>query len=313
MENFAADIFHGLMANPKKIPAKYFYDREGSRLYNHITATEEYYPWKCESEILQRNKEDLLVQILKYHKRFQLIEFGSGSGEKTRILLDHFLKSGADFEYVPVDICGDENDKLVSELSKLFPSLEVNSITGEFLETLNMIPSDPGEGRVILFLGSTIGNLEKEQTHEFLSRLKDRMNHNDLLLTGFDLRKHPKLIASAYNDTAGYTRQFNLNLLKRINRELEADFNPDQFEHYPVYDPISGEARSFLVSTSNQEVFIRKLGKIFLFNEGEVIFTEVSRKYTLDEIDALSKASGFNVVKHYQDSKCYFVDSLWKK
>ncbi len=313
MEKFAADVFHGLMSNPKSISSKYFYDKVGSRIYTGITNVHEYYPSKCESEILSTNCDKILKHINHYQKRFQLIELGSGDGRKTRILIKHFIEHDADFEYVPVDICSEENELLMNELQDLFPGLEVNSLTGDFMDTISLLPSDQGEGKVILFLGSTIGNMNDHETRLFLKTLQQQMDVNDLLLIGFDLKKHPGVISKAYNDSNGLTRAFNLNLLTRINTELDADFDISMFEHYPVYDPHTGEAKSYLVSSSNQSVFIKKLGKVFSFQEGEIIFTEVSRKFTVEDILDLAEHTGFEVIENFTDSRSYFIDSLWKK
>jgi L-histidine Nalpha-methyltransferase len=312
MNSFAEDVYKGLTAFPKFIAPKYFYDEEGSRIFTHITGVEEYYPTRCEFEILSAYKQRILTLIQQFHHTFRIVELGAGDGMKTKVLLNHFLIEQADFTYVPIDICEEENAILKEDLSKLFPQLKVEPLTGEFMDAMTQLVRSP-EGKLILFLGSTIGNLSPQDTLAFLRSLRSRMNKNDLLLIGFDLKKHPRLIADAYNDSKGLTRDFNLNLLKRMNRELGANFNLELFEHYPMYDPNTGEARSYLVSRAKQKVYIKELDKEFGFNEGEVIFTEVSRKFSMDDIQELAADAGFKVLENFMDMKEYFVDSLWKK
>jgi L-histidine Nalpha-methyltransferase len=312
MNSFAQDVYKGLTSSPKFISPKYFYDEEGSRIFTHITSVKEYYPTRCEFEILSKYKNRILELISEYHNAFQLIELGAGDGSKTKVLLQHFLFEEAEFTYVPIDICEEENHLLKKDLADLFPTLRVDPVTGDFMEALSTLGKHTA-GKLILFLGSTIGNMLPDDMKKFLLSLHSRMNPDDLLLIGFDLKKHPRLIAEAYNDSEGLTRDFNLNLLNRINRELDANFNIGQFEHYPVYDPVSGEAKSYLVSSTKQKVYIGHLNSEIDFNEGEVIFTEVSRKFSIDEINDLAIECGFTILDNLTDERNYFVDSLWKR
>lgn len=311
MDNFAKDVYAGLSSNPKFLLPKYFYDEVGSQLFRHITSVKEYYPTNCEFEILSLSKARLLELINQYHKKFMLIELGAGEGKKTKVLINHFISHSANFSYVPIDICPEENEILKNCLESKYPDLKVSPVNAEFLEGLEELGKPRDTGKVILFLGSTIGNLPSSEIKTFLKELNKRMSKDDLMLTGFDLKKHPKVIAKAYDDEEGFTRQFNLNLLARINKELEGNFDISQFEHYPSYDPLSGEARSYLVSSKNQKVLIKKLKKEFTFNEGEIIHTEISRKFSFEEIEELCFESGFRLVENFSDTRNYFVDSLW--
>lgn len=312
MSSFAADIENGLSASPKFILPKYFYDDKGSKLFKSITAVEEYYPTRCEQEILSIHKSSFLKIIQHYHKKFDLVELGSGDGQKTKTLINHFLAHSVNFKYIPVDICNEENERLKKDLAAKFPNLKVKPVAGDFIECLSELKRSRS-GKVILFLGSTIGNLPEKECRKFLKSLRKSMKKNDMLLLGFDLKKHPRLIADAYNDSKGLTRDFNLNLLQRINRELDGNFDPQSFEHFPSYDPASGKAKSFLVSKTSQKVFIGKLQKEFSFDAGEVIFTEMSRKFSIQDIEDLSEACGFKIKEHFIDSRNFFADSLWIK
>ena len=160
-------------------------------------------------------------------------------------------------------------------------------------------------------MGSNIGNMTREESIEFCRQVKDCLSPGDLLLVGFDLKKDPQIILNAYNDSAGITREFNLNLLRRINRELNADFNIEQFKHFPVYNPESGECRSYLVSNAKQRVFIGDT-EYTDFNENETIYMEISTKYTVKQTDEIAELSGFIPVKHFYDSKKWFLDSVWE-
>jgi len=310
---FAQDIYLGLSSKPKYLQSKYFYDAEGDKLFQQITALNEYYLTDCEHEILNNHKDDLLTFFLDSNTPFLLTELGAGDGQKTEVLLNHFLYESVHFRYFPIDISPNVLDLLESKLLANFPQLNVSTYPGDYFRALDRLNAEANGRKVLLFLGSTIGNFKFEEAVKFLRSLKIRMTNKDLLLIGFDLKKTPNTILQAYNDPSGITAQFNLNLLHRINKELEGEFKPDDFYHHPTYDPSTGEAKSFLISKKNQTIRIGKLNTTFEFKEGEPIFTEISQKYDEDMINTLAEKAGFRVQNNFYDSRKYFVDSLWQK
>lgn len=311
-KQFFEDVVHGLSAGNKYLPSKYFYDEQGDALFSRITELEEYYLTRSELEILDTQKERILDYFCDGCPLFHLIELGAGDGSKTRILLDHFVNQRANLIYHPIDISGNILDILENRLKEEIPGLNIESIHGEYLRAFrNLTEKDPGK-KVLMFLGSSIGNMNHPQAVEFLKKIRNELHAGDLLFIGFDLQKDPSTILSAYNDKQGVTARFNLNLLERINKELNGNFTPENFYHYACYDPLSGQARSYLVSTRKQQVQIGRHPEVFYFEEGEAVFTEVSQKYDLKMIDQLARESGFITATRLYDSKKYFVDVIWR-
>lgn len=311
INEFAADILSGLQQTPKRLSSRYFYDDEGSRIFKKIMHLPEYYLTKCEFEILKKEKEQLLQYFNAQAEGFELLELGAGDGLKTKVLLHYFTETDTPFTYVPVDISGAALHDLTSSLRSEIPELRVQPIEDDYFAALERRVVTSGfSRRVVLFLGSNIGNFSEEETLYFLAQVKSRLQPGDYLLLGFDLKKNPFKILAAYNDSQGVTRDFNLNLLRRINAELEADFDLTQFAHYPMYDPASGEARSYLVSLIRQRVYLSKLDEWIDFAEGETIHTETSRKYSLPQMEHLCKSVGLQPVQCFMDNKHYFADLL---
>ena len=308
--NFALDVMTGLSSEKKFLSSKYFYDEAGDKLFQQIMELDEYYLTKCEFEILESHKDNLLEKFSNHRMPFQLVEFGAGDGMKTKILISHFITARADFSYLPIDISIHALDNLMCDLNRTYPDLQGQAINGDYfqgLRTLNgAIP------KAILFLGSNIGNFSPLKARDFLTEMRDCISVNDKILIGFDLKKDPEVIRKAYNDSKGITRAFNLNLLKRINTELEGEFIIENFEHIPTYNPDTGAAKSYLVSTTDQTVYIGKLKRKFKFVAGEKIFMEISQKYDMDDIADLARWSGFRIAANYYDDKKYFVDTLWE-
>lgn len=304
------DIVVGLSSSPKYIPSKYFYDEAGDDLFCQITRLPEYYLTNAELEIISEHKDELL-SVINTPGGFNLIELGAGDGKKTKHLIDHFFKNGAEFVYTPIDISKTALLFLKASVNLEFPDLKITCAHGEYIKALRGIHQPEGMRKVILFLGSSIGNFTLTEAEDFICRLSAHVSKDDIVLIGFDLKKHPRLILDAYNDRSGITRKFNLNVLERINRELGADFSISEFDHHPTYDPHTGEARSYLVSNRSQKVHISALDASFHFQEGEVIYTEVSRKYSMDEITTLANKCGFKITHNFFDSKKYFVNTLW--
>jgi dimethylhistidine N-methyltransferase len=305
---FAKDVRAGLSATPKFLSSKYFYDAAGTRLFQEIMKLPEYYLTRAEFEVFEDNKDAILAA---FGASFDIIELGAGDGAKTAVLLEHFLRRGADFSYSPVDISQEAIDVLTANFRQKFPDLSIKPKLGDYFQTLQSLETNRRRPKILLFLGSNIGNFPGEQSLDFFRRLRGVMSGADLLFVGFDLQKDPRVILPAYDDAQGVTAAFNLNLLRRINRELGADFAVGQFSHYAVYHPTDGAARSFLLSREEQTVRIEALQQSFRFAQWEPIFMEISQKYRLDSIAELARASGFRVKQNFYDSRRYFVDSLW--
>jgi L-histidine Nalpha-methyltransferase len=309
INEFKKDVFEGLTASSKYLKSKYFYDEKGDALFKEIMELPEYYLTRCELNILEENK----TKIYKYFKNkqpFQLIDFGAGDGFKTKVLLRHFLEQKADFTYVPVDISINAVESLTRDLEMELPALQMHAIGQEYFSALKSL--DTEIPKLILFLGSNIGNFNYLEAIHFFKSIKNMMSSEDILMTGFDLRKKEDVILAAYNDKQGVTKNFNLNLLDRMNRELGANFIKENFMHVPEYDSTSGEARSYLVSTKQHTVTFSHMELAVKFNEGERIHTEVSKKFSFEEIYNLAGACGFSVAENIMDAKGYFTDSLWK-
>ncbi|MEM9887347.1 MAG: L-histidine N(alpha)-methyltransferase [Bacteroidota bacterium] len=307
--SFAKDIAKGLASNPKRLSSKYFYDAKGDVLFQRIMEMPEYYLTNCEFEIFETHKEALRLAFGS--RAFDLIELGAGDGTKTKILLEHFLAKNTDFDYVPIDISANVLNHLEADLARRWPDLGVKKMAGEYFQGLQQLAGNHRR-KVVLFLGGNIGNMSPIEAENFLSKIANYLSSGDLLLIGFDLKKNPQTILDAYNDPKGITSNFNLNILERINRELGANFQLHQFKHWETYNPLSGATESFLVSTAAQEVYIAALDQSFSFKQWEAIHTELSQKYSMEEIQFLAKKSGFFSVAEFFDENQYFVDVLWE-
>ncbi len=313
IQSLEADTKKGLSSTPKYLLSKYFYDDNGSSIFQEITKMPEYYLTKSEQEILETQKEQMTDAFISGDPEIDLLELGSGDGSKTKILLKLLLQKKSNFEYIPVDISSKANGDLVSELNKDIPSLKISPLTGDFFGLTDSGNIYRNKRKVILFLGSNIGNFTEPEIDLFLTQLFDLCRKGDKILIGFDLKKSPGIILRAYDDPYGQTRKFNLNHLARLNRELEADFNLSGFEHHTTYNPVSGYLKSFLVSNKQQTVNIKSLGQQFVFNRWEPVFMELSRKFDIATIECLAFRHGFSVVRHFTDHKNWFTDSLWIK
>lgn len=313
LSELATDTLEGLSANPKFLLSKYFYDNTGSKIFQDIMHMPEYYLTDCESSIFETQKVAITKAFRNGSSAFDLIELGSGDGSKTKKLLKQLVQDNIDFKFLPVDISSKANEELVTILQKEIPDLLIEEQTGDYFAIMQELSFLADKRRVILFLGSNIGNFSDEETGLFLQNLDELTQPGDQLLIGFDLKKSPGIITNAYNDSQGHTRRFNLNLLTRINRELGANFDITKFEHHTHYDPLGGEVKSFLISGCDQTVFINALEQEFFFEQWEAIFMERSRKYDIVEIEELANLNGFTVKQNFFDDKKYFVDSLWVK
>ena len=313
LNTFAEDILKGLTDNPKHLSSKYFYDDEGSRLFQEIMKLPEYYLTRSEREIFRKQTDKIHKAFKATKNEFDLIELGAGDGTKTSILVKYFLEKDTSFRYVPIDISSEALNHLTKRFKKEFPNLDIQTEQGDYFKTLETFKEKSNKRKIILFLGSNIGNFNQKQALKFFKNLYQVMNKNDLIFVGFDLHKNPKTILNAYDDSLNITAKFNLNLLKRINRELNADFNIENFLHYASYHPLERAARSFLISQKNQTVNIKALDKSFEFKQWEPIYMEVSQKYNLEMIENIARESGFKVLENFFDSNKFYTNSLWQR
>ena len=305
MNEFLKDVQEGLTSNPKHLSSKYFYDEKGDDIFVKIMNMPEYYLTDCEFEIFSE-QSGAIISGFNMNEAFDLIELGAGDGTKTIELLKE-LDGNFDFVYRPVDISSHALTGLENRLNRELPNVKVKTERGEYFGVLERLKSN-SKPKVILFLGSNIGNLEDDQAKRFLSLLSESLNTGDKLLIGIDLIKKKSIVLPAYNDRQGFTRAFNLNLLTRINRELDGNIQVDNFKHVASYTQEEGIARSHIESTCDQEFTVS--GNLFTLVKGEQIKTEISRKYN-DEImlDILGN-SDFQIIQKFVDHKKYFADYL---
>jgi dimethylhistidine N-methyltransferase len=292
---FRADVFAGLAASPKTIPCKYFYDERGSQLFDEICRLDEYYLTRTEDEIIRRHAQEMADQI---GPGVMLVEYGSGSSTKTRALLDRL---DAPVAYVPVDISREHLHKTATRLSRVYPHIEMLPVCADFtkpfrLPTARRRPTHSA----VFFPGSTIGNFKPHDARAMLHHLAAMCGTGGGLLIGIDLQKDPAEIEAAYNDARGVTAEFNLNVLRRINCELDGDFHVDRFEHRAIYDPTHGRIEMRLVSVRPQCVAIG--GRRFEFAAGEAIITEYSHKYTIRGFAEMAADAGLTLRRTWTDA-----------
>ncbi len=312
METFLRDVVRGLSASPKYIPSQYFYDDKGSKLFQQIMQLEEYYLPEAEMEIIENQTEKIIVDLKPLNNCLDVIELGAGDGSKTLAFLKHASNYGVNIHYYPLDISPEilkTNEKLITEH---LPTIQISPLAGNYFDTLSSIPESKNQ-RLVLFMGSNIGNLTDDEISNLLEKTGSVLKPSDAILIAFDLKKCPGTILKAYDDSKGITRSFNLNLLHRINRELHADFDVSRFEHYPMYNPVSGAVHSYLISQNEQTVQIDNGNYTFELASFEPIHTEISRKFSLFQIEKLCTGSGFNVFGHYTDKKQHYALTLIKQ
>ncbi|MBD8490492.1 L-histidine N(alpha)-methyltransferase [Echinicola sp. CAU 1574] len=309
---FARDVSVGLSGNNKFLSSKYFYDHKGDELFQKIMQLPEYYLTRKEFSILEEHHRCIMERILDFPE-FNMVEMGAGDGLKTKILLEYLYNQKANFTYYPIDISGNVLKQLETSLHVSYPGIEVSPIVSNYKNALQ----DPLWNRktktLLLFLGANIGNFVWDDAVKVLRKIARSLQEGDMALIGFDFKKDPELILRAYDDSQGVTKDFNLNILTRINKELGGNFDLTKFKHWPVYNPVNGECRSYLVSLVEQEVTIEALKQRFKFKKAEAIHTEVSKKYDKDELLLLAEDSGFEVLENFEDCDGYFTDSLWRK
>lgn len=305
---FARDVAAGLTASPKHLSCCYFYDQEGSRLFEAICQLPEYYLTRAETAILQNHADEIAA---RFPGETTLVELGSGNSTKTRLLLEAFLRTRPRQRYVPLDICRTVLEETARELLRDYPALDIVAVAAEYHEGLRYVRSEADRPKLILWLGSNIGNFDRRQAAVFLKQVRSTMTRADRLLVGIDLRKDRAVLEAAYDDAQGVTSAFNLNLLARINRELDGHFDLAKFKHRAVYDEKAGRVEMFLVSTAAQRVTLDRLGLKVDFAAGEAVHTEDSYKYALEEIDALAETTGLALEQRWLDEERRFSLNLF--
>src|SRR6478672_13239926 len=282
----AEEVLGGLTAHPRPLPPKLFYDAAGSHLFEQITETPEYYPTRTERGILKKSAGEIIRQA---GNNLTLVELGAGSASKTQVLIEALLRRQLRADFYPVDVSSSALQGALATLNGHFPRLRVSPIVADYTHRLPDLKSLPGR-KLVLFIGSTIGNFEPEEAEEFLKNVRRSLEPGDALLIGFDLIKDADVLHAAYNDAQGVTAAFNRNLLVRINRELGGNFDLSGFAHYAFYEPLRSRIEMHLVATRRQEVVVA--GHTFRFAEGESIRTECSYKHDLPSAVRLAAAAG---------------------
>lgn len=305
------DLLNGLSSYPKRIPSKYFYDDRGSRIFSRITELAEYYPTRCEDEILMQQSKTIL-ELCPADKPLNVIELGAGDGRKTCHILEAGRMNGRQITYRPVDISAQALKDLTERIHHAVPGMTVDAYQIDMEKSMPRLPVRKGECNLVLYLGSSIGNYDEGEQKEFLDQLRHVLNPGDFALIGFDLKKDPKVLRPAYDDAEGVTREFNMNLLRRLNREFEATFDEKNFRHLASYNPGTGAMESWLISQKEQTVALKALGVQIILEAYEGIHVETSWKFSRREIRSLAMISGFRQLRSFYDEHHWFVDELWE-
>jgi dimethylhistidine N-methyltransferase len=308
LQQFAEDVRNGLGASPKSLPCVYFYDEAGSQLFEQICGQPEYYCTRAEREILQKHAHEIAASC---PNPVQIVELGSGSSVKTRILLEAFAEAHMRTTYIPIDISLEILSKSAADLRRMFPLLKVKPVSARYEDGMKAV--DAADGTVLLvWLGSSIGNYKPKDARGFLAGLRQSLSHGDRILLGADLIKDRAILEAAYNDRSGATADFNLNLLARVNRELGGTFSLDRFGHNAVFNAAEGRIEMYLISRCDQQVPIEALDMTVAFSKGERIHTENSYKYHPEEIASLAEDIDSSLVCQWFDSRRQFSLSLFE-
>ena len=303
-------VANGFQKTPKSIPALFFYDTPGSQLFEQICKLPEYYPTRTEHTILTDNARDIIETVTG---EVELVELGSGSSAKTRVLINAILANQSHLHYIPTDISTAFLLESSIALKNEYEPLSITTIAAEHSDALKLLPEGRSQARLFLFLGSNIGNFDPEEAISFIGQIRRRMREEDYLLIGFDLVKDRQVLFNAYNDRAGVTAEFNKNLLVRINRELDGDFKVDLFDHYAPFVEKHSRIEMRLISRCAQQAYVARLGQRFNFAEGEYIHTENSYKYTLEGFRSLCEMAEMEMAEYYLDARGWFAVGLLRK
>jgi dimethylhistidine N-methyltransferase len=302
-DTLAEEVRRGLTATPKSLPCKYFYDEEGLALFDQICTLPEYYLTRTETSILQRHGPEIVGRC---PVPLVMAELGSGSSVKTRLLIEPCLARQPELVYYPIDILASALEGSAGRLLAAYPGLRVIGLEGEFADGLHYLGAQPGPPRLVAFLGSTVGNFTEEENDRFFAMLRRELRPEDGFLLGVDLLKDPAILRAAYDDSRGVTARFNFNILARINRALDADFDLAAFGHRAVFDAAHSRVEMHLVSRRRQTVTLGKLGLAVAFGAGETIRTENCYKHSRQAVRDLLNRHGFGVRQVYTDPDGWF-------
>lgn len=303
----AEDVRRGLTSQPKRFLPKYFYDELGSQLFEAICLLPEYYLTRAENDILTRYADEI---VSSFNGHTTLLEMGSGSASKTRLLIEALLRKQPELLFIPVDISASALDSSSRILLQSYPQLQIEAYAADYFAGLAELAKKPRARTLALFLGSNISNFDPDEAHKFLRALRQVLHEGDALLLGADLKKDKRVLEAAYNDALGVTAAFNLNVLARINRELGGDFDLRAFRHFAAYNDALGRIEIYIESIREQTVNIAQLGLTVKFGAGEQIHTENSHKYDLSDLGKLAGETGFTRAQTWLDSGERFSSSL---
>ncbi|MBE9007870.1 L-histidine N(alpha)-methyltransferase [Fortiea sp. LEGE XX443] len=297
-----SDIVKGLTQIPKSLPAYYFYDDQGSDLFEQICELPEYYLTRTETAILQQ----YAGEIAQITGACELVELGSGSSTKTRILLDAYQELGYLQRYLPIDVSAGMLENSARQLLGDYPSLQVYALAGTYEMALAQLPPTQSPSRMVGFIGSSLGNLNPQECDNFFSQITNALQVGEYFLLGIDLQKPKEILEPAYNDRQGVTAAFNINMLEHLNRRFEGDFNTTQFEHWSFYHETAHQIEMHLRSLRSQTVQLKSLNLTVNFATGETILTEISRKFDLKTIQQQLKTRGLVPIQTWTDSNQWF-------
>lgn len=305
----ADQLRQALTQSPRTIPPQYFYNDRGSQLFEQICLQPEYYLTNTEISLL----EIVAPQLTTYTGACELVELGSGSSRKTKIILDAYHRKNLPLKYTPIDISSSILELSANHLLHIYPNLEIHGIVATYEDALAHLPPTSLSCRLIYFLGSSLGNLNPHQCHVFFTQVYAGLNPGDYFLLGVDLQKDTQVLEAAYNDRAGVTAEFNLNILIHLNQRFGANFNPSQFRHKAIYNSVEHQIEMYLESLIQQDVYIQGLDLTFTLQAGELILTEISRKFDTGQLVNDLTDRGFHPIKTWQDDRGWFGLILLQK
>lgn len=296
------ELINRLQNTPRSIPARYFYDRQGSQLFEQICQLPEYYPTRTEARILATYAAEIILQT----QAVELVELGSGSSTKTRYLLDPYLDLDHPLYYTPIDVSESILEFSSRELLEDYPQLKINALVATYNQALSHLSNYSLGKRLIIFLGSSIGNFNPAECDRLLTAINLALNPGDYFLLGIDLQKPREILESAYNDSQGVTAAFNLNMLQHLNHRFQGNFNSNTFQHQAIYNPTLEQIEMYLVSQTAQKITLTDLDLTINLEPKEAILTEISRKFNLPQMEQYLNQYNFNLLKSYTDSQEWF-------
>lgn len=309
-KNVGQDVINGLKRSPKTLPPRYFYDSKGSQLFEAICELPEYYPTRTEAAII----EQYATEIAEVTQASELIELGSGSSTKTRLLLDAYSNLNNPFHYVPIDVSADILQDSAYRLLTDYPNLKIEGKVATYAQALEQLSLSSSHGkRIIIFLGSSIGNFNPRECDRFIERVTTALDGGDYFLLGIDLQKPQRILEAAYNDAQGVTAAFNLNMLDHLNWRFEGNFNPDLFQHQAIYNQVDHQIEMYLTSQKAHSATLNNLDLIVEFTAQESILTEISRKFNIQQMKFNLEQKGWQLINSYTDSQNWFGLLLCQK